>query len=485
MKRHTSRWLSILGVGMVLAIAGCGGDVAGDDAAPLDERHARGPRDLESRVDVSLPDPRDEHGDALPSDPRDESQGTQQQHAFAGRRELHGDTVVTGHDSVAGEQSSSRRPPSLQLSSPIAPQDQDTQVYSRPSSYHSRHSFQLKRFSWSDVSMPVSPDSPASSPMSRRWSHHGHGSSIQANGSAQVSGYIESFLLHFLKAPDFSPFDMPGSAEAGGYDKSIDGTGPALSRRLRSSMLEVHAASVDCPDSCSHEFVEPWFTLFEASVRMERRGVQNKIRESLETATIELDGALVTPERFDELSHRDRWRAALLVMAGEISNNQDSFAWSLAAKLFPSDRLKRREHRPAVEWLSRMFDLRVDLAALAKDGAKAGQLDAFVQTAARCAQQDRGLENLALTLRALAAYEIVAGVRNFALSRNVGFALFHASETLRQLATEVLSADVQPGSTGIDYAERFNQLLLATKQAFVEELKGEDDRVLQGSGSAS
>ncbi|KAG0165419.1 hypothetical protein DFQ30_008466, partial [Apophysomyces sp. BC1015] len=285
-----------------------------------------------------------------------------------------------------------------------------------------------------------------------------------------------SFLPHFLNDREINPFAVIGlvanADQSGTAGNSIEAV---LGRRLRTSMLAVHADFAHCEAKpCPHWLApEPWFSLFDVEARMRQHDTQRCTSENLGHCQVMMDGELVTEQQFDTLGERGKLLAALRIMDAEIKTDKDLMAWSLAARLFPPEKIRTGEHRAVVGWMLRMFSLRVDLVALG-EGAQPHQLDEFVQ-AARDAHREDHFDRLAQTLRALAAYEIVARMQEIwggtsAVSSDVGVTAFHTADTLKRLAGEIVRAKARPGFINTDYSERFNTLLSETKETFTAAL---------------
>jgi hypothetical protein len=234
-------------------------------------------------------------------------------------------------------------------------------------------------------------------------------------------------------------------------------------------MWEAHADFDDCRTlSCPHrESPQPWATLFDVNARISQYKEQAFVREQLERWVRAQRAVPVTPDAFDQLDQRDKLWAVLRIVDAEIAGNDDLFAWSVAATLFPPEALRERQHREFVQWMLRMFDLRLDLVALGERGARPGELDAFVRAAAHDVDRQDRLEQLERALHALAVYEIVPRMRSIleptsAQLHEVAQTTFRVVEALERLAAEVVPTAVQQGLVNTDYADRFNQLLFGT-----------------------
>ncbi|MEJ2768700.1 hypothetical protein [Mycetohabitans sp. B46] len=294
-------------------------------------------------------------------------------------------------------------------------------------------------------------------------------SPTKRSSSEQDAGVL-NVLPHFFHDTNFNPLEAFCSTQGDTVATLEERPAAPLSARLRTWMREAHADFADCRTMpCPHRgSPQPWTTLFDVDARMRQYKEQADVREALERRVSAKQAVPVTPDAFDQLNQRDKLWVALRVIDAEGANDDDRLAWSVAAILFPCEVLRERQHRMVVQWMLRMFDLRLDLVALGERGARPGELDAFVRAAAArdIDRQDR-LEQLERALHALAVYEIVPRMRSIleptsAQLHEVAKTTFRVVEALERLAAEVVPTAVQQGAVDTDYADRFNQLFSGT-----------------------
>ncbi|WXK35074.1 hypothetical protein IHE31_00550 (plasmid) [Mycetohabitans rhizoxinica] len=488
MTRQTSRLLSKLGAGMVLAVtAGCGGTTSSDVGASAEHRTEGAPFTV-SRLDASLRDERGEHdkveerhrpdgpeldGDAMPAHAAPTALGdgnsrelshtdttnlqrqddTEKLHGWTDA--AHARTCLSAPAKRPSDEYKRRSHSSRTLSLPVfhGPHPDNTNGNAHPDG-----STILRGVSSIDIPRPAHRRSRASltlSPTTRS-------SSEQSNEGLNV-------LPHFFHDTNFNPLEAFRSTPGDTVATLEERPAAPLSTRLRSWMREAHADFADCRTMpCPHRgSPQPWTTLFDVDARMRQHEKQEIVRRKLEEWAYAQQVVPVAPEAFDQLDQRDKLWVALRISDAEAADNGDLFAWSMAAELFPCEALRQRQHRKFVSWMLQMFDLRLDLVALGERGARQDELDAFVRAAARDVDQQDRLEQLERALHALAVYEIVPRMRNIleptgAPLHEVAETTFRVVEALKQLAAEVVPTAVQQGAVDTDYADRFNQLLSGT-----------------------
>ncbi|MCG1042734.1 hypothetical protein KQH60_09360 [Mycetohabitans sp. B8] len=485
MTRQTSRLLSKLGAGMILAVtAGCGDTTGSDVGASAEHRTGEAPFTA-PRVAASLRYERAEHGGIDERDRPDETEldegatparampaapGDGNPHKLSHTDTTHlqgGEDTETLHGWTDAVHS---------RTSPPMPVKRPSDEYKRRllrsrapslSAFHGLHSDTTSEHSHPDAST-VSRGMPSIGFLGHtpRRSRTSLTISPTTRSASEQSADILNVLPHFFNDTNFNPLDAFGSTHGDAVAILEERPAAPLSARLRTWMREIHADFADCHTMpCPHRgSPQPWTTLFNVDARMKQDKKQASVRAELERRVQAQRAVPVTPDAFDQLAHRDKLWVALRIADAEGANDDDLFAWSVASVLFPCEALRERQHRMFVQWMLRMFDLRLDLAALGERGAQPGELDAFVRAAARDGDRQDRLEQLERALHALAVYEIVPRMRSIleptsAHLYEVAQTTFRVVEALERLAAEVVPTAVQQGSDDTDYADRFNQLL--------------------------
>ncbi|MCF2134859.1 hypothetical protein IHE27_00520 (plasmid) [Mycetohabitans endofungorum] len=482
MTRQTSRLLSKLGAGMVLAVtAGCGDTTSSDMSASAEHRTGEAPFTA-PRVDASLRYARGEHdgidergrpdgpeldGGAMPAAPGD---GKPRKLSHTDTPTLQGrDDTETSHGWT--DAAHSRTCPSTPVKRPS--DEYKRRSLSRASSLSTLHGPRPDNTNGNahpngDIILRGVPSIDILGHAPRR-SRTSLTISPTMRSSSEQSADIFSVLPHFFHDTNFNPLEAFHSTQGDTMAILEERPTAPLSARLRMWMREAHADLADCRTlPCPHHgSPQPWKTLFDVDARMRQYEKQKSVRKVLERRILEQQAVPVLPDVFDQLDQRDKLWVALRIADAEVADNSDILAWSGAAALFPPEVLHERQHRMAVPWMLRMFDLRLDLVALGERGARPGELDAFVRAAARDVDRQDRLEQLEQALHALAVYEIVPRMRSIleptsAQLHEVAKTTFRVVEALERLAAEVVPTSVQQGSDDTDYADRFNQLLSGT-----------------------